>query len=61
MTADVTVSKEVHSIAMQQISYYMAPRAHMPNTGTVVGRRPEGITSLLCQYLAYAHKGPCNN
>ena len=25
MTVDVTVSKEVHSIAMQQISYYMAP------------------------------------
>ena len=23
-------------IVMQQISYYMAPRAHMPNTGTVV-------------------------
>ena len=22
---------------------------------------PEGITSLLCQYLAYAHEGPCNN
>ena len=27
-------SNEVHSIVMQQISYYMAPRAHMPNTGT---------------------------
>ena len=25
-----------HSIVMQQITYYMAPRAHMPNTGTVV-------------------------
>ena len=25
------------------------------------GRRPNGITSLLCQYLAYAHEGPCNN
>ena len=36
MTVDVTVSKEVHSIAMQQISHYMAPHAHMPNTGTVV-------------------------
>jgi len=24
------------SIVMQQITYYMAPRAHMPNTGTVV-------------------------
>ena len=22
------------------------------------GRRPKGITSLLCQYLAYAHEGP---
>ena len=22
---------------------------------------PSGITSLLCQYLAYAHEGPCNN
>ena len=30
------VSNEVHSIVMQQITYYMAPRAHMPNTGTVV-------------------------
>ena len=25
------------------------------------GRRPEGITSLLCQYLAYAHEGPCSS
>ena len=24
------------SIVIQQISYCMAPRAHMPNTGTVV-------------------------
>ena len=24
------------------------------------GRRPSGITSLLHQYLAYAHEGPCN-
>ena len=23
-------------IVMQQITYYMAPRVHMPNTGTVV-------------------------
>ena len=31
-------SNEVHSIVMQQISYYMPPppppRTHMPNTGT---------------------------
>ena len=27
MTVDVTVSKEVHSVVMQQISYYMATGA----------------------------------
>jgi len=36
MTIDVTISNEVHSTVMQQITYYMTPRAHMPNTGTVV-------------------------
>ena len=61
MAVDVTVSKEVHSIAMQQINYYMAPRAHnyakywhssdvMPEGRTVV-------TSLLFQYLAYGTRG----
>jgi len=38
MTIDVTVSNEVHSIVMQQITYYMAPRVHMPNTGTLVAQ-----------------------
>ena len=37
------------SIFMQQISYYMAPRVHMPNTGTVV------------TYARGPHSWPCNN
>ena len=51
------------SIAMQQISYCMAPHARMPNTGAVVTWGPRALRHYCARYTGIWHLAlwPCNN